>query len=320
MPDDRAVLNTETRGRLLADAQPGDAAWAETSVALYTDGHGAVDEYAEPKKLGVVFWICIGWVALVAFGAIFANLLPLKSPTFQNYSAINARPSMAHLLGTDDLGRDLLSRIIYGSRVSLIVGFVSVAVGMLIGGTLGLISGYRGGRLDGILNAGSFVLLAFPAIVAVIAIVAFWGQTLPKITVILGVATIPLLYRVVRATTLSYANRDFVVAARTLGAKDSRILFREILPNVLPAAVSFGLITVAIVIVLEGSLAFLGLSVTLPTPSWGNIISEGTANGNLSSNPYIVLWPALAMFLLLLAINLIGDRLRNKFDVREGLV
>ena len=114
MPDDRAVLNTEARGRLLADAQPGDAAWAETSVALYTDGHGAADEYAEPKKLGVVFWICVGWVALVAFGAIFANVLPLKSPTFQNYSAINARPSMAHLLGTDDLGRDLLSRIIYG--------------------------------------------------------------------------------------------------------------------------------------------------------------------------------------------------------------
>ncbi|MGA8371520.1 MAG: ABC transporter permease [Acidimicrobiales bacterium] len=320
MPDDRAVATTETHGRLLAGTQPGDAAWAETSVALYTDGHGGADEIAEPRKLGVVFWICIGWVAVVLFGAVFANLLPLQSPTFQNYTAINAHPSMAHLLGTDDLGRDLLSRIIYGSRVSLIVGFASVAIGMLVGGTLGLVSGYRGGRIDNILNAGSFVLLAFPAIVAVIAIVAFWGQSLGKITVILGVATIPLLYRVVRATTLSYANRDFVVAARTLGAKDSRILFREILPNVVPAAVSFGLITVAIVIVLEGSLAFRGLSVALPTASWGNIISEGTANGNLSSNPYIVLWPSLAMFLLLLAINLIGDRLRNKFDVREGLV
>ncbi len=320
MPDDRAIATTESHGRLLAGTQPGDAAWAETSLAFYTEGHGGADEIAEPRKLGVVFWICIGWVALILFGAIFANLLPLQSPTFQNYTAINAHPSTAHLLGTDDLGRDLLSRIIYGSRVSLTVGFAAVAIGMLVGGTLGLVSGYRGGRIDAILNAGSFVLLAFPAIVAVIAIVAFWGQSLFKITVILGVATIPLLYRVVRATTLSYANRDFVVAARTLGAKDSRILFREILPNVVPAAVSFGLITVAIVIVLEGSLAFLGLSVALPTASWGNIISEGTANGNLNTNPYIVLWPSLAMFLLLLAINLIGDRLRNKFDVREGLV
>jgi peptide/nickel transport system permease protein len=191
---------------------------------------------------------------------------------------------------------------------------------MLIGGTLGLISGFKGGRLDVALNAGSFVILAFPAIVAVIAIVAFWGQTLAKITIIIGVGTIPIMFRVVRASSLAFANRDFVIAARTLGATSTRIVFREILPNVIPAAVSFGLITVAGVIVLEGSLAFLGLSVALPTPSWGNLIAEGTANGNLSVNPYILMWPALAMFFLLLSINLIGDRLRQRFDVREGLL
>jgi peptide/nickel transport system permease protein len=110
------------------------------------------------------------------------------------------------------------------------------------------------------------------------------------------------------------------MAARTLGATSRRIIFREILPNVVPAAVSFGLITVAGVIVLEGSLAFLGLSVALPTPSWGNLIAEGTSNGNLQTNPYIMMWPALAMFLLLLSINLIGDRLRQRFDIREGLL
>ena len=137
---------------------------------------------------------------------------------------------------------------------------------------------------------------------------------------ILGVATIPLLYRVVRASSQSYANRDFVVAARTMGATSARIVFREILPNVVPVAVTFGLITVAGVIVIEGSLAFLGLSVALPTPSWGNLISEGTSNGNLSTNPYIMLWPVLAMFLLLLSINLIGDRMRQRFDIREGLL
>jgi len=204
--------------------------------------------------------------------------------------------------------------------VSLIVGFVSVAIGLLIGGTLGLVSGYKGGRLDVSLNAASFVLLAFPAIVAVIAIVAFWGSSLWKITLILGVAVIPLLYRVVRASSLSFANRDFVIAARTLGAKSSRIVFREILPNVVPVAVTFGLISVAGVIVIEGSLAFLGLSVPLPTASWGNMIAEGSANGNLSTNPYIMLWPVLAMFLLLLSINLIGDRFRQRYDIREGLL
>jgi peptide/nickel transport system permease protein len=174
--------------------------------------------------------------------------------------------------------------------------------------------------LDVSLNAGAFVLLAFPAIVAVIAIVAFWGSSLWKITLVLGVAVIPLLYRVVRASSLSFANRDFVVAARTLGATSSRIIFREILPNVVPVAVTFGLITIAGVIVIEGSLAFLGLSVPLPTPSWGNMISEGAANGNLQTNPYLMMWPVLSMFLLLLSINLIGDRLRQRFDIREGLL
>jgi peptide/nickel transport system permease protein len=278
------------------------------------------DDILAKRPLGALFWFALVWVALVAILAIIANWLPLPNPNHQNYAAINASPGIHHILGTDDLGRDLLSRIIFGARVSLVVGFASVAIGMVIGGTLGLISGFKGGRLDIALNAGSFVILAFPAIVAVIAIVAFWGQTLAKITIIIGVGTIPIMFRVVRASSLAFVNRDFVIAARTLGATSTRIVFREILPNVIPAAVSFGLITVAGVIVLEGSLAFLGLSVALPTPSWGNLISEGTANGNLSINPYILMWPALAMFLLLLSINLIGDRLRQRFDIREGLL
>ena len=297
---------------------PGQTPPVAVSAAL--GGAVPADDILAKRPLGPLFWIALAWVAIVAILAVIANWLPLPNPNYQNYAAINASPGIHHILGTDDLGRDLLSRIIFGARVSLVVGFASVAIGMLIGGTLGLISGFKGGRLDIALNAGSFVILAFPAIVAVIAIVAFWGQTLAKITIIIGVGTIPIMFRVVRASSLAFVNRDFVIAARTLGATSTRIVFREILPNVIPAAVSFGLITVAGVIVLEGSLAFLGLSVALPTPSWGNLISEGTANGNLSINPYILMWPALAMFLLLLSINLIGDRLRQRFDIREGLL
>jgi peptide/nickel transport system permease protein len=319
MPDDRELTDTRASGRLLADQVPGLAAADELVVSRQSEALDT-DDILVKKPLGILFWLALGWVGLVVILAIIANLLPLPSPDYQNYSAINASPSLHHLLGTDDLGRDLLSRLIFGARVSLIVGFVSVAFGMLIGGTLGLISGYKGGRLDVSLNAGAFVLLAVPAIVAVIAIVAFWGSSLWKITLVLGVAVIPLLYRVVRASSLSFANRDFVVAARTLGATSSRIIFREILPNVVPVAVTFGLITIAGVIVIEGSLAFLGLSVPLPTPSWGNMISEGAANGNLQTNPYIMMWPVLSMFLLLLSINLIGDRLRQRFDIREGLL
>jgi peptide/nickel transport system permease protein len=322
VPDDRELRDTRSAGRLTSDQVPGLAALDEMIVSvepLQHDSHDP-DDILVKKPLGLLFWLAVGWVALVLILAIIANLLPLPNPNFQNYTAVNASPSLHHLFGTDDLGRDLLSRVIFGARVSLIVGFVSVFIGLLVGGTLGLISGYKGGRLDVALNAGSFVLLAFPAIVAVIAIVAFWGQSLPKITLILGIAVIPLLYRVVRASSLSFANRDFVIAAKTMGASTSRILFREILPNVIPVAVTFGLITVAGVIVIEGSLAFLGLSVPLPTASWGNIISEGASNGNLQTNPWIMIWPVLSMFLLLLAINLIGDRLRQRFDIREGLL
>lgn len=320
MPDDRELAASQNRGSLLADPVPGIAATDELIVSresgpLVPDGEAVVK-----KPFGLLFWLAVGWIAILVVLAVIANLLPLPGPDVQNYGALNQGPSVHHLLGTDDLGRDLLSRLIFGARISLIVGFGSVAIGMAVGGTLGLISGYKGGALDLSLNAFSFVLLAFPAIVAVIAIVAFWGAALWKITIILGVATIPLMYRVVRASSLSYANRDFVVAATTLGAKTPRIIFREILPNVIPVAITFGLLTVAGVIVIEGSLAFLGLSVPPPTPSWGNIINEGTSNGNLQTNPYILMWPALTMFLLLLSINIVGDRVRQRFDIREGVL
>jgi peptide/nickel transport system permease protein len=319
MADDRELASTRAGSRLLADRVPGQAAVDEVVLSRQPETLHS-DDVIVRKSFGILFWFAIGWLALIVLLAVFADLLPLANPNYQNYAAINAGPSIHHLLGTDDLGRDLLSRIIYGSRVSLIVGFCSVAIGLLVGGTLGLLSGYKGGRLDLALNAGAFVILAFPAIVAVIAIVAFWGTSVWKLTLIIGIGTIPLMFRVVRASTLSVGSRDFVVAARAMGASTTRILFREILPNVIPVALTFALITVAGVIVIEGSLAFLGLSVALPTPSWGNLISEGATNGNLQTNPLIMLWPALAMFLLLLSINLIGDRLRQRFDIREGLL
>lgn len=319
MADDRELAGTRATGPLLSDQVPGLAAMDELVVSRQSETLPS-DDIAVRRPFGLLFWFALGWVGLVILLALIADLLPLPNPDFQNYSAINAPPGPHHLLGTDDLGRDLLSRLIFGARVSLVVGFGAVAIGMAVGGMLGLISGYKGGWMDVSLNAGSFVLLAFPAIVAVIAVVAFWGQTLLKITIIIGVASIPVLYRVVRASSLSFANRDFVVAAKTMGASSSRIVFREILPNVVPAAVTFGLIAIATIIVLEGSLAFLGLSVPLPKPSWGNMIAEGSSNNLLSVNPYIMMWPVLAMFLLLLSINLIGDRLRQRFDIREGLL
>jgi len=290
-----------------AEAVAGAAAAALTEVT------------AARKKLGWFFWVCLGWIAVVVLLAILANVLPLPNPNFQDYNAINAGPSGAHLLGTDDLGRDILSRVIYGARVSIIVGFGSIAIGLLLGGVPGMVAGYRRGIVDTVVNAASYVLLAFPALVAVIAIVTFWGHALWKITLIIGIASAPLLFRLIRAATLSYATRDFVMAARALGARDRRILAREILPNILPAVVSFSLIGVATVIVLEGTLAFLGLSVPGPTASWGNMLNESRSYiTGTQINLSLVLSPAVAMFSFLLALNLVGDRLRQHFDVTEG--
>ena len=283
----------------------------------------AAEDAADPtkKKLGIFFWICAGFIVLVTALAVFANLLPLPNPDLGNYNSVqNGGPAWGHLLGTDDLYRDILSRLIYGARVSLVVGFGGALIGLIVGGIPAMISAYRRGRVDTILNTGSYVVLAFPAIVAVIAIVSFWGHSLFKITLIIGLFGAPIIYRVVRASTLSYATRDFVLAAKALGASDTRILTREILPNIMPTIVSYALIAVATIVVLEGSLAFLGLSVQPPTPSWGNMLNEGSSlltGAKGQTNPWLVIFPAAAMFLLLFCLNVIADKLRAYFDVTE---
>jgi peptide/nickel transport system permease protein len=281
------------------------------------------EEAADPtkKKLGVFFWICVGWILLVAILATFASLLPLPNPDLGNYSSVqNGGPSWSHLLGTDDLYRDILSRLIYGARVSLVVGFGGAFIGLVLGGLPAMFSAYRRGRVDTALNTGYYILLAFPALVAVIAIVSFWGHNLWKITLIIGIFSAPLIFRIVRASTLSYATRDFVLAAKSLGASDTRVLMRELLPNIMPTIVSFGLIAVATIIVLEGTLAFLGLSVQPPTPSWGNMLNEGSSlltGAKGQTNPWLVIFPATAMFLLLFCLNVVADKLRTYFDVSE---
>jgi peptide/nickel transport system permease protein len=299
---------------------------AAVAPGLLTTEVGVVagDERANAagkKKLGVFFWICAGWISLIILVAIFANLLPLPNPDFQNFAAPqNGAPGWGHLLGTDDLNRDIFSRLLYGSRVSLVVGFGGTAIGLLLGGVPAMFSAYRRGRVDTFLNTTSYAVLAFPALVAVIAIGSFWGHTLWKITLVIGIFNAPVIFRVIRASTLSYATRDFVMAAKALGASDRRILGREILPNILPTVISFGLIAVATVIVLEGTLAFLGLSVAPPTPSWGNMLNEGSSllsGGKGQTNQWLVIFPAAAMLSLLFTLNVVADKLRSHFDVTE---
>ena len=203
----------------LAAGLPQDTASLGPDGVFLPGPTGAAGRGTGKKKLGVFFWICSGWIGLIILLAVFANLLPLPNPDFQNFSAPqNGAPAWGHLLGTDDLNRDILSRLIFGARVSLVVGFGATAIGLILGGIPAMFSAYRRGRVDTFLNTVSYAVLAFPALVAVIAIGSFWGHQLWKITLVIGVFSAPVIFRVIRASTLSYASRDFVMAAKALGA------------------------------------------------------------------------------------------------------
>jgi peptide/nickel transport system permease protein len=302
--DEDPVLATE---KLEAGALAGQAS-----------GGDDVEPSRRRKPRNILFWLALGWIGIVVFAAITADWLPLKDP-----NAISVRNKLEppfsnpeFILGTDGLGRDLLSRLAYGARVSLVISTAAVSIGLLAGGTLGMIAGFFRGRLESILMAIINVILAFPGLVLLLGLVAVVGQSLPAITVVVGLLSIPIYARVARATTLAVAQREYVLAARAMGATNTRILIREILPNVILPVMAFGLIALGIIIVLEGTLAFLGLSVQPPAATWGSTIAEGKRH--LTTTAHVAFLPSLVMFLTVLSINFVGDSLRSRFDVKES--
>ncbi|GII03337.1 dipeptide/oligopeptide/nickel ABC transporter permease/ATP-binding protein [Planobispora takensis] len=268
------------------------------------------------RRLGKGFWIASGWIGLVLAAAVLADLLPLPGYDETLVGPPQAGPSLAHPFGTDSLGRDVFSRVVYGARVSLGVGIGAVLLGLLIGAPLGLLAGYRGKATDAVIMAVNDIALAFPALVFALAVVAFAGANLRNVLIVLGVLGVPAWTRLVRGTTMAFAGREFVLAARALGVRDRRILWREIVPNVSVPAASYAFLGMAVVIVAEGSLAFLGLSVQAPTPTWGGLINEGRTI--MENAPHLVLAPSLVMFLTVLSFNVVGDRLRALTDVRQS--
>ena len=268
------------------------------------------------RRLGAQFWICVGWIGLVALAALFAPLLPIDDPAASDYTRLSEGPSGVHWMGTDGLGHDIFSRVLWGGRVSLVVGCFSVLIGITVGGLLGLLAGYFRRRTDAVIMILADALLAFPALVLLLSLTTFLGPTLRNVVLAIGIVTIPIFIRLARANTLAFAGREFVLAARATGAKHGRIVFREVLPNVVMPLVAFSLVVVAVAIVAEGSLSFLGLSVPATTPTWGNIIAGGRQD--IESAPHIVFFPALVMFVTVLCFNLAGDKLREALDVKEG--
>ncbi|MDP6257819.1 MAG: ABC transporter permease [Rhodospirillales bacterium] len=264
----------------------------------------------------LAFWLPVTWMVTLLFTVALADILPIREPTESDFTALKARPGLEFWLGTDVLGRDIFARIIHGARISLTVGFFAPVFGMIIGLIFGMMAGYYRGKLESIIVGVIDVILAFPNIVLAMCILFFAGATMVNLIIVLSVTSIPANTRIARASTLVFAGREFVMAARAQGASDLRILWHEILPNIVLPQLAYILSFMSIVIMIEGSLAFLGVGIPPPTPTLGGMIAQGFPD--INTDPHITFMPALILFLTVLSLNLIGDQLRHKFTIRES--
>ena len=280
----------------------------------------AADVTAKGRSLGIGFYLAVAFIVLIVLTAILAPWLPLKDPE-QSYVVAGERPpyspSGEFWFGTDQLSRDMFSRVIWGARISLTVGFVAIAFGMLVGGSLGMIAGYFRGKFNAVISFCFVILLSFPALVLAILITSLIDRSLFTIAFTIGILSVAPVGMVSRATTVSFADREFVLAARTLGARHPRIILRELLPNVVIPMSALALLGVAVAIVAEGGLAFLGLSVPEGI-TWGKLIQNGAGRTDLEDYPWIAFSPIIVLFLTVMSLNFAGDRLRSHFDIKES--
>jgi len=253
-------------------------------------------------------------VGIVVLTALFAPLLAPYDPTQKNTRNLLKAPTLQHPLGTDELGRDTLSRVIYGARISLEVGMIAVGISLIIGVALGLVAGYTGGATDSIIMRIMDGLLAFPAIVLALAITAMLGPSLTNVMIAIGITGIPAFARLVRGQVLTTKGLEYVQAARAVGASDGRLMLRHILPNIVAPIIVQTSISVAAAILAEASLSFLGLGIQPPAASWGSMLN--TAKGYLTHTSWLAIAPGTAIFVTVLGFNFLGDAIRDVLDPR----
>jgi peptide/nickel transport system permease protein len=257
-------------------------------------------------------WVGLVIFLIIALAAIAAPLLSPHDPVEQNILFKLRPPTAEYLLGTDAFGRDILSRLLYGARISLVIGFVSTIAAMLIGSVIGILAGWYGGRIDTVVMQVMDMLLAFPSLILGLIIVAMLGPSMSNIILAIALTSIPAFARIARAPTVAVKEREYVEACKSLGYSDARIMGGHILPNIFPEILVMGSLWLANAIRTEASLAFIGLGVKPPTPTWGGMIREGFEN--ILDSAWLSVAPGLAILIVVFALNLLGDGLRDAVD------
>ncbi|MDG2111726.1 MAG: ABC transporter permease [Actinomycetota bacterium] len=306
----------------MSEFQRNAAAMAEIPSGSGGAGEPEDAGVRQKKPLGLMFWVAVVFLGLLTIAAIFADWLPLKDPAETFRGTAKDGPSGSHWFGNDGAGRDIFTRTVYGAQVSLIIAAVGTTLALTLGGVVGMAAGYYRGRIDRLITTALNATLVIPPLILFLSLILFLDPLAERrifilifTFVLLSVAPIA---RVVRAATLVWSEREFVLAAKTIGARNGRIMFREVFPNVAPSLVSYSLIIMAALIVVEGAVAFLGLSVPPPTPTWGDMINKGRTNLDVAA--HMSLFPAVTMFITVLSLNFVGDKLQERFEPRESVL
>ncbi|HEX2893713.1 MAG TPA: ABC transporter permease [Marmoricola sp.] len=276
---------------------------------------------ARRRRADLLLVLCAVWVVGLGAVATLAPLLPLGE--HENVAATMADPTYLspfayadHPLGTNGYGLDMLARVVYGARASMTISLLAVSIGLVVGGSIGIVAGFYRRGVDAVIGVFTNALLAVPPLILLIVLATALQPKIRNMALALALLTIPTMVRLARANTIAYSQREFVLAARAIGATRGRIMLRELLPNVVPPMLSMAVVVISGLIVAEASLSFLGLGIQPPSPTWGNMIAEAEANNTMSQHPFILLVPGTFLFLTVFSFNLLGERAQKRWDPR----
>jgi peptide/nickel transport system permease protein len=274
-------------------------------------GRRALDRLAQRRGAMLALGVVVFFVVL----ALLAPGIAPYDPLATSWSAVRKAPSAGHWFGTDEIGRDVLSRVVWGTRASLLAGVVSVSISLVFGVPIGLAAGYLGGWIDALISRMTDAMLACPFLILAIALAAFLGPSLTNAMIAIGISATPVFVRLTRAQVLHVKVEDYVEAARAVGNSHLRIALRHVLPNIVPPLIVQATLAIAAAIIAEAALSFLGLGQQPPAPSWGSMLN--TAKNYIDNAPWMAVWPGVSIFMLVLSFNLLGDGLRDAFDPRQ---